>query len=252
MSQAAPNVETRRTEVATRDGVCPTWVVRPSGAAVLPGAILYMDGVGMRPAILALGERLAAAGYHVLVPDLYYRSGPYAPMDAKAMFFDPAKRAELTERFMSKATVDNMMSDTASLLGELAARPDVRQPKVGVVGYCMGGRLSLCAAGHFPDRVAAAAAFHPGRVVTDAPDSPHRFVPAIQARVYVAGAIEDPSFPDTQKAALEQALRTAGVDHQVVTYPARHGFVPADTGTYDAACAERHWQALLQLFGDTL
>jgi carboxymethylenebutenolidase len=226
--------------------------MRPSIPDPLPGVILYMDGIGIRPAILALGQRLAAADYHVLVPDLYYRSGPYQPMDAKRMFSDPAQRGELTARFMSKATVENMMSDTAALLGELAARRDVRQPKVGVVGYCMGGRLALCAAGHFPDRVAAAAAFHPGRLVTDAPDSPHRFVPAIKARVFVAGATDDPSFPEPQKAELEQALRTAGVDHQVVTYPARHGFVPSDTETYDPTCAERHWQALLQLFGQTL
>jgi len=252
MSQPVPNVETRRADVPTRDGVCPTWTIRPAIPDPLPGVILYMDGIGIRPAILALGDRLAVAGYHVLVPDLYYRSGPYEPMDAKTMFSDPAKRAELTARFMSKATVENMMSDTAALLGELAARRDVRQPKVGVVGYCMGGRLVLCAAGRFPDRVAAAAAFHPGRLVTDAPDSPHHFVPTIQARVFVAGASDDPSFPDAQKAELEQALRTAGVDHQVVTYPARHGFVPADTGTYDPTCAERHWQDLLQLFGQML
>lgn len=172
-------------------------------------------------------------------------------MDAKTTFSDPAKRAELSARFMSKVTVENVMSDSAALLGELAARPDVRQSKVGVVGYCMGGRLALCAAGHFPDRVAAAAAFHPGRLVTDALDSPHRFVPSIKGRVFVAGARDDPSFPDAQKAELEQAFRAAGVEHQVVTYPARHGFVLADTETHDPACAERHWRELLQLFGQT-
>jgi carboxymethylenebutenolidase len=74
----------------------------------------------------------------------------------------------------------------------------------------------------------------------------------MRARVYVAGAIEDPSFSDEQKRRLVDALAAAGVDHVVDTYPARHGWVPADTPVHDAAQAERHYQALLDLFARTL
>jgi carboxymethylenebutenolidase len=42
-----------------------------------------MDGLGIRPAILEIGEQLAANGYLALLPDLYYRSGPYEPMNAR-------------------------------------------------------------------------------------------------------------------------------------------------------------------------
>jgi carboxymethylenebutenolidase len=116
----------------------------------------------------------------------------------------------------------------------------------------MGGLMSLSAAGTFPNRIAASASYHAGRLASDAPDSPHRLAPKIRARVYVAGAIEDPSFPDEMKARLEQALTEAGVDHIVETYPAKHGFVLGDTLTYDPAAAERHWQSLHELLDSTL
>ena len=84
----------------------------------------------------------------------------------------------------------------------------------------MGGNASLTAAGAFPDRFAAVASFHGGNLATDKPDSPHLFVGKITGRVYVAGAIEDASFPEEQKSRLEKALTEAGVDHLVETYPA--------------------------------
>jgi carboxymethylenebutenolidase len=70
----------------------------------------------------------------------------------------------------------------------------------------------------------------------------------MEARVYVAGASEDQSFPDEMKARLEEALTKAGVDHEIETYPAKHGWVFRDTPVYDAAAAERHWETLVALF----
>ena len=54
------------------------------------------------------------------------------------------------------------------------------------------------------------------------------------------------------KARLEQALTDAGVDHEIETYPAQHGWVLRDTPQYDAAAAERHWRTLIALFHSTL
>jgi carboxymethylenebutenolidase len=116
----------------------------------------------------------------------------------------------------------------------------------------MGGMMSLTAAGTYPDRIAAAASFHGGRLATDAPDSPHRLARNIKARVYVAGAIEDSTFPDDMKARLETALTDAGVDHKIETYPAKHGWVLRDMPVYDRDAAERHWESLVALYQATL
>ena len=116
----------------------------------------------------------------------------------------------------------------------------------------MGGFFSLSAAGTYPDRIAAAASYHGGRLASDDADSPHRLAPQMKARIYVAGAIEDESFPDEMKARLEEALTKARVDHKVETYPAKHGWVFRDVAVFDAAASEQHWKTMIELFDATL
>lgn len=242
----------QRIDIKTRDGTCASYAYRPDGAGPWPAVLVFMDGVGIRPAMLEIGERLSRYGYFVLLPDLYYRSGPYAPMNPHTVFTVPEERKVLMEKYFSLATPANIMSDTGAFLDYLAHEPDVKKGRIATTGYCLGGLLSLTAAGTYPDRIAAAASYHGGRLATDAPDSPHLLAPRIEARIYVAGAIEDGSFPDDMKARLDKALTEAGVDHLVETYPARHGWVLTDTPVYDEASAERHWRTLTQLLAETL
>jgi len=116
----------------------------------------------------------------------------------------------------------------------------------------MGGRLAVYAAGHYGARVAAAAAYHPGGLATDKPDSPHKLAPRMKGRIYVGAAMADPSFDAAQKERFDRALTEARVDHTIEDYPARHGFVPPDTPTYDPAAARRHDETLFALLKETL
>jgi carboxymethylenebutenolidase len=238
-------------QIHTQDGVCPSHVFEPDGTGPWPGVLMFMDGVGIRPALFEMGERLASSGYHVLLPDLFYRIGPTS-FDARTLFSDPAKRAYFMEHVRPAASQANIMRDMPAFFAHFDAAPHVKHGPIGVVGYCMGGGLALAAAGLFPDRVAAAASYHGAGLAGSAPDSPHLLAPHIKARVYVAGAIEDAGFDDAQKARLEQALANAGVRHAVTTYNAKHGWVPTDTPVHDAAAAERHWQTLLDLLAAEL
>jgi len=111
----------------------------------------------------------------------------------------------------------------------------------------MGGLMSLTAAGTYPDRIVATASYHGGRLATDQPDSPHLLAPRIRSRVYVAAAMDDPSFTDEMKTRLEEALTRAGVDHRIETYPAKHGWVFRDTPVDDREASERHWETLFAL-----
>lgn len=212
-----------------------------------------MDAFGIRPALFEIGERIASHGYVVLLPDLFYRVGPYVAPDPASLFADPALRSEWFSKYAASASQANVMADTRTFLDYLGSRPDVKQPKVGTTGYCMGGGLSLAAAGYYPDRILAAASFHGGRLATDAPDSPHLLAPRMKARVYVAGASGDASFPDDVKKRLEDALAAAGVVHTVVTYEgARHGWAVSDMPVYDPAATERHYEALFALLDHSL
>ena len=97
----------------TRDGACPAYVFRPdSGAGPWPGVLVFMDGIGIRPAMLEVGARIAARGYFVLLPDLFWRAGPYEPMDAKRVFVDPELRKQLMERYFAVASSAKVMADT--------------------------------------------------------------------------------------------------------------------------------------------
>src|SRR5207253_8908633 len=109
-------------------------------------------------------------------------------MNAWTVFSDPEQSKILMERFMSKATLPALMSDTEAFLGFLASERAVRPGGVATTGYCMGGAASLSAAGTYPDRIVAAASYHGGRLASDALERPHRLAPGLKARGDVGGA----------------------------------------------------------------
>jgi carboxymethylenebutenolidase len=240
--------------IRTKDGNCPTHVFTPGGGSAgggkdkWPGAIFCMDGLGMRPTLVKMGQRLADAGYVVLLADLYYRRGPYEPLDPKKVFASGNPREALASYF---STTDNRRAaeDTGYLISYLDTRQDVAGKAIGTTGYCMGGGISLTVAGTYPDRVAVAASFHGGNLVNDTELSPHLMAPKIKGRVYVAGADQDNSYPPEMAAKLEKALSDAKVDHRCEIYPgALHGWTMPDFPVYDEAAAERHWRELIALF----
>lgn len=238
--------------IRTPDGECPAHVFTPAGEGPWPPAIIYMDALAIRPTLLDMGQRLADAGYVVLLPDLFYRYGPYAPLVPKDVFASAEARAVLGP-MMRSTDGRRAAEDTAAFLARLDSRRDVAGRKVGVVGYCMGGALALAAAAAFPDRIAAAASFHGGNLATDAADSPHLLAPRIKARVYVAGADRDAHYPPEMAERLDDALTAAGVDHRCEIYEgALHGWTMADVPVFNPDAAERHWRELLRLFGETL
>jgi carboxymethylenebutenolidase len=199
-----------------------------------------------------MAERLASNGYQVLLPDLYYRSGPSKSFSPKTAFQEGPERDQLMQLVRSLHN-KLVMDDTASFLEFFKTEPTVDARRVGCVGYCMGGAFALSAAGTFPEQIAAAAALHGARLATEQPDSPHLLAPKMRAIVYVGIAGIDPHFTAEEKQRLESALQTAGVKHKIEVYPeVKHGFAVNDTLAYDRAASERHWQEILKLFGESL
>jgi carboxymethylenebutenolidase len=237
----------------TPDGEARAFTFEPAGEGPWPAAIIFMDAPAIRPALWEMGERLARHGYFVLLPDLFWRAGPYAPINVKEVFADEAKRREVFGKLTGSTSPEKQMVDAKACLDWLAEQPEVRKGPVGVTGYCMGCGVALRAAGNFPDRIAAAAGFHGGRLATDAPDSPHLLAPKIKAKVLIAGAEEDAGFPPEQADKLREALTAAGVANEVTIYKgAKHGYTMPDLPVYNQEAAERHWTEMLALFDKTL
>lgn len=245
------NTERSEMDIQTADGTAHAWLYR-GGQGPRPAAILYPDAFGVRPAMQQMAERLAGLGYVVLLPNVFYRAGDYPPFSTDA-FSNPPERARLMTLIRS-LTLDRIRLDSAAYLDTLAALPGVRADRVGLTGYCMGGRMAFLTAALHPDRVRAAAAFHPGGLVTDAPESPHRLAGQVKAALYLGVADEDQAFSPEHQASLASALGAAHVDYCLELYRGkRHGFaVPDSASAYDEDAAERHWRRLAALFGERL
>src|SRR6202165_3949322 len=237
--------------VTTADGSCAVTLYTPEGSGPWPGVVMYPDAGGVRDTFHTMAAKLADLGYAVLLPDVYYRSGEWAPFDMATVFNDADERQRLFT-MISEVTPEVMASDAAAFFDYLAGRPEVSGDKFGTTGYCMGGRTSLIVAGRQPERVAAAASFHGGGLASDDPGSPHLLADNMKAAVYVAGAENDASFTPEQAEALDKALTAAGVEHTIEFYPAAHGFAVPDNAPYDADAAQRHWTAMKDFFGAKL
>lgn len=238
--------------IKTADGNCDCYTYTAPGDAPAPGIILYMDGVGIRPELRAMAQRLASNGYFVLLPNLYYRAGEQPPFDVATMLTDEKQRNRMMSLVQS-VTNAGTMRDTTAFLDYLGLEPKVKGSKIGCVGYCMGGPLVLTAAGTFPDRVAAGASIHGANVANDRPDSPHLLAPKMRGKIYVGVAEIDPWLTPGETDRLKAALETAGTNHTLEIYPGvQHGFSANGSPMYDREASERHWQRILALFGETL
>lgn len=121
------------------------------------------------------------------------------------------------------------------------------------MGYCMGGRHAVTAAGALAADIAAVGAFHAGNVVTEAEDSPHRQADGIRAELYFGHADHDPSMSPEQIERLETALKAAGVTYRSEVFGgADHGYTMSDTAAYDEQAAERSFRELFALFDRAL
>lgn len=240
MTQRATTIE-----VTTPDGTMPVELFRAAGDR--PTVIFYMDGIGPRLALSDMAARLSAEGFHVLLPNLYYRSGPWHPLQAAEVFKEGPSRAQMLAA-MSQLSLPAVARDSAVLLSYAQQELGARGRKMGCVGYCMGGAHAFTAAANHSDSIAAVAVFHGAQLVTDRPDSPHLRLREVKAKVYVGVAGIDPWLKPDETKNFKAALTEAQVSHTLEIYPdVNHGFAIGDTPAHDSAAAQRHWLALLAL-----
>lgn len=237
-------------DVPTDDGVADAYLTPLTGGHGRPAVLFLMDAFGPRPRLFEMADRIAARGYLVLAPNLFYRHGPAPVLPDLSELMKPENRAGLLDQLrplMQSLTLDLSRRDVAGYLDYLSTVAGSDAP-VATTGYCMGGTLSLRTAGWFPDRVTAAASFHGGNLATEADDSPHRRADRIRAELYFGHADADHSMPPEQIERLETALAAAGVRFRSEVYPgAAHGFTMADSAAYDEAATDRHWVELFAL-----
>jgi len=232
-------------DIPTRDGKTTTFIVHPERGGPHPVIVFYMDAPAIREELRDMARRFATAGYYVLLPNMYYRSGV---MELGPLSTDPnsPQRKKMFE-LMGSLSIPLVMEDTKGLLAYIDADPAARKTKLGAVGYCMSGQYAINAAAQFPDRFTAAASIYGVQLITDKPDSPHLMAAKIKGESYFACAETDHWMPLEQIPKLAEAVK--GLKCEVEIYPGvEHGFAFPQRAAYNKDAAERHWERLYALF----
>ena len=249
---AALEVSAADVEVSTPDGTADCHFVHPASGAH-PGVLIWPDALGLRPAFEQMGRRLAESGYAVLVVNPYYRTERAPVLPEGASFRDEATRKKIIP-LMRSLTPETNVTDARAFVGFLDSQNAVTgHRKMGTMGYCMGGSMTMRTAAALPDRIGAGASFHGGRLVTDAPDSPHLLVDKMRAHYLFAIAENDDQKDPKAKTLLRETFAAAKLPAEIEVYAGTlHGWCPPDSAVYNEAQAERAWSRLLALFETAL
>lgn len=254
LPQAANAVDVTETDVniKTPDGMADCYFVHPANGSHA-GVLVWPDILGLRPAFRKMGKRLAEAGYSVLVVNPFYRSKK-APVVAEGASFSDENVRNTVMTLARTLTPQTHVTDAKAFVAWLDQQAAVdKNRKIGTTGYCMGGPMVLRTAGSVPERIGAAATFHGGGLVTDAPNSPHLQIPQSKASYLIAVAANDDQRDPKAKDVLRETFTKAGRPAEVEVYEgANHGWCVIDSSVYYEAQAEKAWSRLLVLFNKAL
>ena len=237
-------------DIATKDGATTTFIVHPERHGPFPVVLFFMDAPAIREELRDMARRIATAGYYVMLPNLYYRSGV---MELKDLDPPPpdekAWRAQMFE-LMGSLTIPMVMADGDALLDYADRDPAASKGKIATLGYCMSGQYAINFAARYPDRVGAAASIYGVQLVTDKADSPHLAAQSAKGELYFACAEHDTYAPMEMVQALDQLVKSKNLNAEVELYEGvHHGFAFPERGAvYDKPAAERHWERLFALW----
>ena len=192
-----------------------------------PGVLVIQEWWGLDASLKTVADRLAAAGFVALAPDLYH--GELAAHD------EMDKAAHL----MNSLPADRAGRDMSGAVDYLASHPAVTSHGIGVVGFCMGGMLSFLIAANRGDKVKALVPFY-GFPQGDAEPDWSKLTAAVSGHM----AENDSFFPPAAAHALEKKLRGMGKDVTLTVHPGTgHAFMGPHNalGTLDETLAAKIW-----------
>ncbi len=206
------------------------YLARPDGDGPFPGVIVIQEWWGLDAHIRSLAERFAGEGFVALAPDLYHGQVASEPDDAR--------------KLVMAMNGDMAVAEIRAAMTHLTNMEGVQPKSVGVIGFCMGGRLTLAVASTGDDRVGAAASFYGGGV-----QPTPEFVAGIHAPVLAVYGAEDKGIPPEQYNALAAEMDAQGKTFDMVVYPdAGHAFLNDTRPAYNATAADDAWVRAVQWF----
>lgn len=209
-------------------GNCNGYLSAAAGSDNAPGIVVIQEWWGLNDQIKGVADRLAALGYRAFVPDLYKGK----------VTVDAAEANHLMTNLDFGAAATQDIRGAAQHLKKNNA-------KVGVVGFCMGGALTVLAAMYVPEADACSSWY--GFPPEEAGD-----VKAIKKPLQLHFAEQDGFFTPDKAKALEAKLREGKVPFESHWYNAGHAFFNENNPAHNAACAKLAWERTLEFFGKNL
>jgi len=236
-------------DIETADGPMATPIYRPADGQPRPAIIVIMEVFGVNANIQGIAQRFAAEGYVAVAPDLYHRTGRLrtAPYDNLAEFRD-----KLRQGFSD----DSVVSDVSAAVHHLRGDSNVRGP-IGIVGFCLGGKVSYLAAANVRGLTAAAVyygGFLEGRE-EDPPGTKKPIEDTSKITVPLIGFFgnDDNNPSPAQVSRIHEELNKHGVGHSFHSYGgAGHGFFCDDRDDYRPGAAADAWRKTLEFFAQHL
>jgi carboxymethylenebutenolidase len=235
------NMIQSRVEFAAGDRKIPAFIARPltgKHAALL----VYSEVFGIHEWIKDVCRRLAKAGYAAMAPDFFVRAG------------DPSKLEDMgaIRKIVAQSGDHQVTSDSAAALKYLKAQPWADPARMGVTGWCWGGAKVWLACERFTDFKAGVAWYGPlkARPEMGATVGPLQLAKSLHAPVLGLYGAKDQGIPQSDVAAMRQALKAAGkTGSEIVVYPgAQHGFLADYRPSYDAVASKDGWARMLAFF----
>lgn len=244
------NIKTNFLNISTDHGLCDSFIAYPRDEKPHPAVIIFMDVYGPREYLYEISKRIAALGFFVLLPNIFYKHKKAPLTHAQFPLTKENREGAFLEvmPFLKALNHHEVMHDVRSFIHFLREQPQVKNSPMGVVGYCMGGGLALRAAADYHDDIGVAASFHGGGLVSEDVESVHLQLKNIKGEIYVAHADEDSSMTDLMIDIFETAMKDAEVKGTSEIYRgSKHGFVMLDLPAGNIEAVKRHWENLEKL-----
>ena len=231
-------IRTEMDSLPTADGLMPAYVCRPAGAGSHAAVIVVMEAFGLNAHIKDVAERIAREGYVTIAPDLFYRFGsPIVPYE------DVPRALGYIQKFDDAV----LMAELGVVIQHLKGRPEVRSDRIGITGFCVGGRIAFLTACRHPAAIKVAVPFYGGGIAADTPTAPINLADRIQCPILCFFGETDKMIPMDQVRRVDETLKRLKKTAEVKVYKgAGHGFFCSDRASYDAGAAQNAWDIMRQ------
>jgi carboxymethylenebutenolidase len=232
-------------QIAVADGsTMRAYLAGPAAGPASTGVIVAHELFGVTPDIRGVADDLARSGYLTIAPEFYHREAPAGRWLERD---DPGRQEGFT--YLNRLTRQHALDDAAAGIGWLTAQPAVE--RIAMIGFSAGGHLSYLAACRLP--VSRTAVLYGGWLPsTDIPMSQPsptlELTPGISGRIlYLVG--EDDTLIDARaRDQIRTALRAAGTDHELVSYPGTaHAFFWPGTQAFSQQARDDAWSRIMTM-----